>query len=78
MNALELFRAGAGYIEIAAHFQTTEAVIERVIHRLRQAERMQDRARAASMKQDAIAMMKAKERRISTRDRLREIRSAHV
>lgn len=78
MNALELFRAGAGYIEIAAHFGTTEAVIERVIHRLRQAERMEDRARAASMKQDAIAMMKTKERRINVRDSLREIRSAHV
>lgn len=75
MNALQMFRAGHDYIEIAAHFGTSEAVIERVIHRLRTAERLEDRAKAASVKQEAINLLNRKVRDARTRDDLREIRA---
>lgn len=37
-NALELFRDGFDYLQIASHLNTTEAEVERQIHRLRQEE----------------------------------------
>ena len=78
MNALELFRAGHDYIEIAAHFGTTESDIERVIHRLRTAERLEDRAKAASVKQEAIRMLNRKSQRAKARNHLREIRDRRM
>ena len=53
MNALEWFRAGHDYHSIAAAIGTTEAVIERVIHRLRADERIA--ARCARRTEDASA-----------------------
>ncbi|MBO0141482.1 hypothetical protein JZX87_09935 [Agrobacterium sp. Ap1] len=41
MNALKLFRSGMDYISIASHLNTTEAEVERQIHRLRRIERIQ-------------------------------------
>lgn len=41
MNALQLFRQGQDYISIASHLNTTEAEVERQIHRLRRIERIQ-------------------------------------
>lgn len=42
MNALQLFRQGQDYIQIASHLNTTEAEVEveRQIHRLRRIERV--------------------------------------
>jgi len=37
-NALQLFRDGFDYLQIASHLNTTEAEVERQIHRLRQEE----------------------------------------
>jgi hypothetical protein len=56
-NPLAMFRAGADYIEIAAHFGTSEAIVERVIARLRDAQRMEDRLRAATIKQSALTLL---------------------
>lgn len=53
MNALELFRAGHDYHSIAAALGTTEAVIERVIHRLRADERVAARCDALRRTEDA-------------------------
>lgn len=78
MNALELFRAGHDYIEIAAHFGTTEAVIEVVIDRLRTAERLEDREKGRSMKMEAIYLLRRKVKAQQNRDHLREIRGRHA
>lgn len=55
MNALEWFRAGHDYPSIAAALGTTEAVIERVIHRLRADERIAARCDASRRTEDASA-----------------------
>ncbi len=39
MNALELFRSGRDYIEIAAHLGTSVPSVETEIHKLRSAEK---------------------------------------
>lgn len=58
MNAIEWFRAGHDYHSIAAHFGTTEAVIERVIHGLRADERIAARCDAARRPEDTAAKWK--------------------
>lgn len=55
MNALQLFRAGHCYLEIAAAIGTTEAVIERVIHKLRADERIAARCDASRRTEDTAA-----------------------
>lgn len=55
MNALELFRAGHCYLSIAAALGTTEAVIDRVIHRLRADERIAVRCNASRKTEDTAA-----------------------
>lgn len=55
MNALEWFRAGHCYHSIAAALGTTEAVIERVIHKLRADERIAARCDASGRTEDASA-----------------------
>jgi hypothetical protein len=55
MNALELFRSGHCYHSIAAALGTTEAVIERVIHRLRADERIAARCESSRRTEDASA-----------------------
>lgn len=55
MNALEWFRAGHCYHSIAAALGTTEAVIERVIHKLRADERIAARCDASCRTEDASA-----------------------
>ena len=62
MSPLDLFRSGYDYIEVAAQFGTTEAVIERVIDRLRSSERMEDRQKAANAKFNALALLRRKAR----------------
>jgi hypothetical protein len=75
MNPLQLFRDHQlGYIEIAAYFGTTEAVIEKVIDKLRSAERMADRAEGAMLKQAADRLLQKKIAAARSRDQLREIR----
>lgn len=71
MNALELFREGHDYIEIATHFGTTEAIIERVIHKLRHAERLREHHNAPRADQSE-SRQDFSER---TRSELREIRA---
>ncbi len=39
-NALEMFRMGNDYIEIAAYFKSSEAEVEKLIHLLRSRERI--------------------------------------
>lgn len=68
MNALEWFRAGHDYHAIAAHFGTTEAVIERVIHRLRTDERIAARCDASRRPEHTAAKWQR------TKARLEEIR----
>lgn len=68
MNALELFRAGHDYHSIAAALGTTEAVIERVIHRLRADERIAARCDASRLTEDTAAKWRR------TKARLEEIR----
>jgi hypothetical protein len=63
MNPLQLFRSGMDYISIASHLNTTEAEVERQIHRLRNKER-------------ETACIQAKNARI--RSELREIRARHA
>ena len=58
MNALQLFRAGHAYYSIAAALGTTEAVIERVIHKLRADERIAARCDASRRTEDASAKWK--------------------
>lgn len=45
MNALALFKAGNDYIQIAALLHTSEAEVEKEIHRLRNEERERVRKR---------------------------------
>lgn len=71
LNALDLFRRGHDYIEIAIHFGTTEAVIERVIHRLRISEQLGKRS-AEKRSHTAAAW------RERNRDELRAIRKANA
>lgn len=61
-NALELFRAGFDYLQIASHLNTTEAEVERQIHELRKQEREAARI---------------KEKNIRLRAQLADIRRAH-
>lgn len=75
MNPLELFRDGHDYIAIAAHFSTTEPVIEKVIHKLRHAERMTDRQAAAQIKHDLMRSLEKKARDARIRAELAEIRA---
>jgi hypothetical protein len=76
MNALQLFRDHQlGYIEIAAHFGTTEAVIEKVIDKLRTAERLTNRAQAAAMKHAAQRLLEKKVANERIRSELGEIRA---
>jgi len=86
MNALQLFRQGQDYISIASHLNTTEAEIERQIHRLRQEEideavRKREERRAyhrayLEENREAITAYR-KEKNVKDRARLREIREAH-
>lgn len=46
MNAIKLFRAGHDYIQIANLLRTTEAEIERIIHRQRNEEIAAERRKA--------------------------------
>lgn len=39
-NALEMFRMGNDYIQIAAYFKSSEAEVEKLIHLLRSRERI--------------------------------------
>lgn len=47
-TALQLFRKGFDYIEIAAALHSTEAAVEREIHRLRAEEARSEAKRAAA------------------------------
>lgn len=79
MNALQLFRSGMDYISIASQLNTTEAVVERQIHRLRQ-EEIDEAARKREERRAYDAeRRKGKPRldNIRRRDQLREIREAH-
>lgn len=78
-NALQLFRAGFDYIQIASHFNTTEAEVERQIHRLRQ-EEIDEAARKREERRAYDAERRKGKPRIDNirrRDQLREIREAH-
>lgn len=70
-GALELFRDGYDYIEIAIHFGTTEAVIERGIHKLRLSEKLEKKS-AIKRSHTAAAW------RERNRDELRAIRKANA
>lgn len=70
MNALDLFRAGHDYHSISAALGTTEAEIERVIHRLRADERIAARCDAARQTEDTAAKwQRTKERNAEIRRR---------
>lgn len=55
MSAIEWFRAGHDYHSIAAALGTTEAVIERVIHKLRADERIAARCDASRRPENSAA-----------------------
>lgn len=70
MNALDLFRSGNDYHSIAAIFSTTEAEIERIIHRLRADERISARCKASRKTEDTAAKwQRTKERNAEIRRR---------
>lgn len=70
MNAIEWFRSGHDYHSIAAIFGTTEADIERVIHRLRADERIAARCNASRKTEDTAAKWRrTKERNAEIRRR---------
>lgn len=69
MNALEMFRMGNDYLQIAAHSRRTEAEVEKEIHLFRAKERL------VKYKAD-WAVRKAEARRIYMREYMRRQREA--
>jgi hypothetical protein len=69
MNALEMFRMGNDYLQIAAHSRRTEAEVEKEIHLLRAKERL------VKYKTE-WAVRKAEARRVYMREYMRRQREA--
>jgi hypothetical protein len=75
MNALELFRSGFDYLQIASHLNTTEALVERRIHRLRRIERILNYRAVRAELQAAIEAQREAERIAADRRAARAIAS---